>query len=162
MAIRVKTQSQGVTTRATLSPVGINTRSNVSGGSTRKLPSKSVQTDTKINPTGTEAEFYANQAKKWAMVAEEAASRELDMVQGSETIEVIRDTDSITIATKNFVYTQATASDTWEITHNLGKRPGVIIEDSEGKRFYPPVEDIDDNTCIVHLLGATTGTAYLN
>jgi hypothetical protein len=101
-------------------------------------------------------------AKHYAQLAEEAASKELDMVQGSETIEVIRDTDSITIATKNFVYTQATASDTWEITHNLGKRPSVIIEDSEGKRFYPPVEDIDNDTCIVHLLGATTGTAYLN
>lgn len=101
-------------------------------------------------------------AKHYAQLAEEAASKELDMVQGSETIEVIKDTDSITITTKNFIFTQATASDAWEINHNLGKRPCVIIEDSEGKRFYPPVEDIDNDTCIVHLLGATTGTAYLN
>lgn len=101
-------------------------------------------------------------AKYWAQIAEQAASRELDMVHGSGTIDVEKNSDSIIVSTKNYVHTQATASNAWEINHNLGKVPSVVIEDSEGKRFYPPVEDVDENTCIVHLLGATTGIAYLN
>lgn len=61
-----------------------------------------------------------------------------------------------------FTYEQAIASDTWEIQHNLGRNPSVVIVDSSGNVFYPAVQYIDENKLIVTMNGATTGKAYLN
>lgn len=61
-----------------------------------------------------------------------------------------------------FTYEQATASDTWEIQHNLGRNPSVVIVDSGGNVFYPAVQYIDENNIVVTMNGATTGKAYLN
>lgn len=61
-----------------------------------------------------------------------------------------------------FVYTQNVASDTWVIEHNLGRFPSVTIVDSAGTVFIPERQYIDNNTCIAKMIGAMTGTAYLN
>lgn len=61
-----------------------------------------------------------------------------------------------------FTYEQATASDVWEIQHNLGRNPSVVIVDSAGNVFYPAVQYIDENNIVVTMNGATTGKAYLN
>lgn len=61
-----------------------------------------------------------------------------------------------------FTYEQAVASDTWEITHNLGRKPSVVIVDSADNVFYPAVQYINDNKLVVTMNGATTGKAYLN
>ncbi|MBR6099420.1 hypothetical protein IKP85_06705 [bacterium] len=101
-------------------------------------------------------------AKHYAQEAKEAAERELDMVQGSGNIDVIRAENAIIIKTKNFEYTQVVPSAEWQITHNLGKRPSAVIVDSAGNEFRPAIQHIDDNNCILSMIGATTGTAYLN
>ena len=61
-----------------------------------------------------------------------------------------------------FIYEQATASDTWPITHNLERFPSVTIVDSAGNIFYPAVQYVDANHCLVTMNGETTGKAYLN
>lgn len=61
-----------------------------------------------------------------------------------------------------FVYEQGIASASWEITHNLDKRPSVTVVDSAGSVITPAVTYIDNNTCLVEINGATTGYAYLN
>lgn len=61
-----------------------------------------------------------------------------------------------------FTYEQGVASDTWEITHNLGRKPSVVIVDSADNVFYPAVQYINDNKLVVTMNGATTGKAYLN
>lgn len=61
-----------------------------------------------------------------------------------------------------FVFEQATASNTWEITHNLGRKPSVTIVDSADNVFYPAVQYINENKLVVTMNGATTGKAYLN
>lgn len=63
---------------------------------------------------------------------------------------------------KTFVFEQAVASDTWEITHNLGKKPSVTVVDSADNVFYPAVQYINENKLVVTMNGATTGKAYLN
>lgn len=61
-----------------------------------------------------------------------------------------------------FTYEQGVASDTWTITHNLGRKPTVVVVDSADNVFYPAVQYIDLNTVVVTMNGATTGKAYLN
>ena len=61
-----------------------------------------------------------------------------------------------------FTYEQASASDSWLIVHNLGRKPSVVIVDSADNVFYPAVQYIDLNTVLVTMNGATTGKAYLN
>lgn len=61
-----------------------------------------------------------------------------------------------------FTFEQGTASDTWVIEHNLGRKPSVVIVDSADNVFYPAVQYIDLNKLVVTMNGATTGKAYLN
>lgn len=68
----------------------------------------------------------------------------------------------IEVSDKTFVFEQAIASDTWEITHNLGKKPSVTVVDSADNVFYPAVQYINENKLVVTMNGATTGKAYLN
>lgn len=60
-----------------------------------------------------------------------------------------------------YVHTQASASDNWTITHNLGFRPTAVILDSagtncEGSFSYPNI-----NVMVITFNSAFTGTAYL-
>lgn len=63
---------------------------------------------------------------------------------------------------KSFVFEQAIASDTWQITHNLNKKPSVTVVDTADNVIYPAVQYINDNSCVVTFNAATKGKAYLN
>lgn len=63
---------------------------------------------------------------------------------------------------KAYVFIQATASDTWEIKHNLYKYPSVSIVDTGDNIVYGDVEYIDINTCVCHFSAPFSGKAYLN
>lgn len=83
-------------------------------------------------------------------------------IQGNGIVDATTTNNSVIITTKNFVFEQAVASDTWVIVHNLGKKPSVILTDSAGTTFEADVEHDSDDQCTIHINGATTGTAYLN
>lgn len=83
-------------------------------------------------------------------------------IQGSETVDVTRNGQSVTLATKTFIFEQGIASDVWTIEHNLNKYPSITLVDSSGRQFVAEVEYNNFNLCTVHLNGATTGKAYLN
>ena len=70
--------------------------------------------------------------------------------------------EALSNADKTFVFEQGIASDTWEIEHNLNKRPSVTVVDSAENIITAEVEYIDDNNVVVRMNGATTGFAYLN
>lgn len=63
---------------------------------------------------------------------------------------------------RNYVYEQEVASDTWVITHNLGKFPSVEIVDSAGTRIYPEIQWINNNVCVARMSVPVKGKAYLN
>lgn len=64
---------------------------------------------------------------------------------------------------QNYIHEQTVASATWIINHNLNKlNIRAVIIDSSGTVFYPPVVIENENTCRIELIGATTGTAYIN
>ena len=65
-------------------------------------------------------------------------------------------------ATATYIFEQAGASNTWVVTHNLGRFPSVVVQDSAGTQFLAPVYYNSANQLTISMNGATTGKAYLN
>lgn len=63
---------------------------------------------------------------------------------------------------KNYVHTQNTASATWSITHNLGKRASVTVVDSGDNVCYGDVQYTNDNELVITFSASFSGKAYLN
>jgi|TARA_Y100000033_G_scaffold33257_1_gene31819 hypothetical protein len=63
---------------------------------------------------------------------------------------------------KSFTFTQSSASTTWNINHNLGKKPSVSIADSADSLIHGAVSYTDLNNLTISLSAPTSGTAYLN
>lgn len=59
-------------------------------------------------------------------------------------------------------HNQGVASDTWVITHNLGKRPSVSIRDSAGSDVEGTVSYSSDNELTISFTSVFSGEAYLN
>jgi hypothetical protein len=65
-------------------------------------------------------------------------------------------------ADKHFTFTQSTATDTWNITHNLGKFPSVSVVDSGNTIVYGNIDYIDNNSLTITFSAAFGGKAYMN
>jgi len=63
---------------------------------------------------------------------------------------------------KNYVHVQDTPSAEWTASHNLGKRPAVVVVDSAEDVVYGDIRYIDDNTVTLTFVGAFSGRAYFN
>ena len=63
---------------------------------------------------------------------------------------------------KNYVHVQNNPSASWTASHNLGKRPAVVVVDSADEVVYGEIEYIDDNTVTLTFVGAFSGKAYFN
>lgn len=62
-----------------------------------------------------------------------------------------------------FTFEQEVASDTWVITHNLGRNPGVVAVDSAGSVQVPDDVHYDsENQITVKFCNAFAGKAFLN
>lgn len=62
----------------------------------------------------------------------------------------------------HYKFTQGSASERWEIEHNLGKYPSVLTEDTAGEDIEGTVEYINVNKLNIIYSAATGGIAYLN
>jgi len=63
---------------------------------------------------------------------------------------------------KNYVHIQDTAAAVWTASHNLGKKPSVMVVDSADEVVYGEITYIDDNTVTLTFVGAFSGRAYFN
>lgn len=63
---------------------------------------------------------------------------------------------------KNYVHDQSSASATWNITHNLNKRPAVSVVDSAGTQVICDVQYVSDNEVTLTFDDSTAGKAYFN
>ena len=63
---------------------------------------------------------------------------------------------------KNYVHTQIAASNTWTITHNLGKNPAITIVDSGGTVVIGEIEYVNLNLVYARFNGIFSGKAYCN
>jgi hypothetical protein len=68
------------------------------------------------------------------------------------------------ISTKDSHYThnQNSVSDTWSVTHNLGKKPSVTVVDSADTVLYGAVLYTNNNSLTITLSAPTSGKAYMN
>jgi len=66
------------------------------------------------------------------------------------------------VGDKTFVYTQAVASATWNIQHDLEKFPSVSIVNDDNTQVFGGVEYIDNNNLIITFTAAFSGKAYMN
>lgn len=60
-----------------------------------------------------------------------------------------------------YVHTQAVASDTWVINHNLGGQPTAVVLDSAGTQCEGTFSYQSNNTMTITFTAAFTGTAYI-
>lgn len=90
-------------------------------------------------------------------------SLNVDVVSKTQqtTVEVVI-TGGVVGVDKNFVFSQSSASDTWEITHNLGKFPSVSVVDSAGSKVIGEVTYNSINKVTLTFSAAFSGNAYLN
>ena len=63
---------------------------------------------------------------------------------------------------KNYVHVQNTPSASWIASHNLGKKPAVVVVDSADEVVYGDIQYTDDNTVTLTFVGAFSGKAYFN
>jgi hypothetical protein len=63
---------------------------------------------------------------------------------------------------KHYTHNQGVASDTWTITHNLGKMPSVSVTDSAGTQAVGEISYVSLNQLIVYFTVPFSGKAYLN
>lgn len=61
-----------------------------------------------------------------------------------------------------YVHEQSSASDTWVITHNLGKYPSVTVVDSAGDECEGSVNYVGPNSVVITFSAAFSGRAFLN
>jgi hypothetical protein len=63
---------------------------------------------------------------------------------------------------KHHTFVQNSASASWSITHNLGKKPSVTIVDSADTLLHGQVDYVDNDNLTITLSAPTSGKAYLN
>lgn len=66
------------------------------------------------------------------------------------------------VSDKNFVFTQTEALATWNIQHNLGKYPAVMVTDSAGTVVEGLITYVDENNITITFSGGFKGKAILN
>lgn len=86
--------------------------------------------------------------------------------------QVIKENDTITIietnenffspGDSNYVHRQDSASGTWTVTHNLGKKPSVMIVDSADNVVYGDIQYLSNNQLVIRFSGSFSGKAYIN
>lgn len=62
----------------------------------------------------------------------------------------------------SYVHTQAVASATWVVNHNLGFRPSVELTDTGGNEIVAEVLHVTNNQTNIYLTDAITGQARFN
>ena len=62
----------------------------------------------------------------------------------------------------HFVHEQPVAAQIWTVSHNLGKKPAIIVEDSAGTVVVGRYENPDTNTSVLCFSAPFGGRAYFN
>jgi hypothetical protein len=62
----------------------------------------------------------------------------------------------------SFSYTPADAREVWNITHNLGYQPNVMVVDNVGTEYFGAVVYTNTNSLTITFTSAVYATAYLS
>jgi len=83
-------------------------------------------------------------------------------VQGVQGIQGAAGTLVFNVALVSFTYEKQSNSTTWNITHNLGFRPNVIVMDYGQNNIECDIAHIDENRLTLTFSEAISGYAYLS
>lgn len=71
-------------------------------------------------------------------------------------------TDFPNVNDSNYIHVQQVPSNTWEINHELKKRPCVRVSDENKQEIYGDVEDVNNDMLVIRFINPTAGRAELN
>ena len=63
---------------------------------------------------------------------------------------------------KNYEHVQDSATNPWNVNHNLNKFPSVTIKLGDGKEVQAAVTHTDKNNLVITFSGSNSGRAYMN
>ena len=63
---------------------------------------------------------------------------------------------------KNYIHVQNSPSAVWTVSHNLGKKPSIVVVDSADEVVHGEIVYNDDNNITLTFVGAFSGRAYFN
>jgi len=89
----------------------------------------------------------------------------VDAVSANGTItgnEIINTSVTYPFGDKHYEYSQLSASSTWNITHNLNKKPSVMVVDDGENVIVGDINYINQNEITITFTGSVSGKAYLN
>ena len=87
----------------------------------------------------------------------------IDSIIGEGNLEIEQNGKEVTIKNITYVHTQALAAESWEINHNLNKKPAAFFVDSADSVVVPDkIIYNDENTITAIFLASFAGKAYLN
>lgn len=66
------------------------------------------------------------------------------------------------VGDKSYTHTQLTSSTTWNVTHNLNKRPSVTIVDDGSNVVIGDIQYINENELTITFNSGVSGKAYMN
>jgi hypothetical protein len=61
-----------------------------------------------------------------------------------------------------FTFHQINPDTTWNVCHNLGKYPSVVVTDDSGNLLNPNIQHLDTNVLLITFGAAQEGFAYMN
>lgn len=101
---------------------------------------------------------YVKQAWPHLSLATEVKMEHLE-TQFDKAVEYV---NQVGVKDAKFEYVHDTASETWTITHNLGKYPAVAVVNSAKDVVYGDVTYLTENSLQIVFIGPFAGRAYLN
>lgn len=93
-------------------------------------------------------------SRRFAMVNEVTGEDVIDDILPDDLPNEIKD--------RNYTHYQATPQTVWQVVHNLGKYPSVIVTDIYGKEKIPEIYNIDTNTLECRFKYANIGYVHCN
>lgn len=92
-----------------------------------------------------------------------APSDYINEINGGALIDAQKDGKTVTLQSKTFIFEQGIASDTWQINHNLNKKPSITVVDTADEIQIPDMVIYNNkDTITVTFLSEFAGKAYLN
>ena len=142
---------------------------------TFNVQTPSIEAEFDLAPLTVEAEFNIEaKVTKTSQLVNDANFQNTEQVQqaieeavpemvSSDTIEVAREGNLLTLNTKTYVHEQGVASNVWVIQHNLNKKPSVTVVDTADEEQVPDRKEYNnENTITLYFLAGFKGKAYLN
>ena len=142
-----------------------------------RVNSNTKNSNNAVDSSNNQAEYWAGVAEQYANAAEETVNNAISDIQAQEqesetniqnytnsSLNSLQDKyDELRDGLKTtYIHEQATASNVWQIEHNLNKKPSIMVVDTADTVIEGVEKYIDENNIEIYFNAAVKGKAYLN